>query len=192
MNRAWPAARTAWALLGALALAAGAVGAYFSLRPPGKSEPAPQNEFVLRAHAAPRPLPELAFEDGQGRKRALAGFRDKVVLLNVWATWCVPCREEMPALDRLQQKLGGADFEVLALSIDAGGAAAVKQFYEEIGIRSLAIYVDRSMRTTATLGTVGLPTTLLIDAEGREIGRHIGPAQWDAPEAVRMIAGYMK
>jgi thiol-disulfide isomerase/thioredoxin len=191
MNHAWPAARIAWALFGMLALATGAVGVYFSLRLPGEGEP-PQSGFVFRAHAAPRPVPELVFEDGRGTKRTLADSKGKVVMLNIWATWCVPCREEMPALDQLQQKLGGPDFEVLALSIDVGGAAAVKQFYEEIGIRSLAIYVDRSMRAAATLGTVGLPTTLLIDAEGREIGRHIGPAQWDAPEAVRMIAGYMK
>lgn len=192
MNHAWPAPRIAWALLGMVALATGAVGVYFALRLPGEGEPAPQSGFVFRTHATPRPMPELVFEDGRGTKRTLADFRNKVVLLNIWATWCVPCREEMPALDRLQQKLGGTDFEVLALSIDVGGAAPVKQFYEEIGIRSLAIYVDRSMRTAATLGAVGLPTTLLIDAEGREIGRHIGPAQWDAPEAVRMIAGYMK
>jgi len=192
MNHAWPAARIAWALLGALALAAGAIGAYLSLRPAATSEPAPQSGFVFRTHGAPRPMPEVVFADGEGTGRTLAGFRSRVVLLNVWAPWCAPCREEMPALDRLQQKLGGPGFEVVALSIDAGGAPAVKQFYDEIGIRSLAIYVDRSMRTTATLGIVGLPTTLLVDTEGREIGRHIGPAQWDAPEAVRMIAGYMK
>ena len=194
---AWPATRIAWALLGVLALLAGAVGAYFSLRAGSESEPAPlaapalDGAFAFRVHAAPRPVPDIAFEDGQGRKRALAEFRDKVVLLNVWATWCVPCREEMPALDRVQQKLGGPGFEVLALSIDSGGAVAVENFYDEIGIRALAIYVDPSMRATGTLGAVGIPTTLLVDRQGREIGRRTGPAQWDGPEAVRMIAGYL-
>ena len=192
MSHAWPPSRTAWALLGMLALAAGVIGAYFSTRPPGKSEVAPQNEFLLRAHAAPRPVPELVFEDGKGERRTLAGFRNRVVLLNVWATWCVPCREEMPALDRLQQKLGGPGFEVLALSIDAGGAAAVKQFYDEIGIRSLAIYVDPASQAMGALGVVGIPTTVLIDRQGHEIGRRTGPAQWDGAEAVRMIEGHLK
>ena len=185
-------ARTGWALFGLLVLLAAGIGTYFSVRSASESRPASNGALMFRAHDTPRTVAEIAFEDAQGSKRTLAQSRGKVVLVNVWATWCVPCREEMPALDRLQRKLGGSGFEVLALSIDAGGAAAVKQFYDEIGIRSLAIYVDRSMRAAATLGTMGLPTTLLIDAEGREIGRHIGPAQWDAPEAVRMIAGYMK
>ena len=185
MSHAWPPARIAWALAGVLALAAGVLGAYFSLRPAGK------NEFVFRAHAAPSAMPELVFEDGQGARRTLAGFKDRVVLLNVWATWCVPCREEMPGLDRLQQKLGGPGFEVLALSIDAGGAAAVKQFYAEIGIRSLATYVDPASRAMGALGLIGIPTTLLIDRQGREIGRRTGPAQWDGVEAVRMIEGHL-
>ena len=191
MNHAWPAARIAWALLGVLVLAAGALGAYLSTRPSAKTEPAPRNGFVFRAHAAPRPMPELVFEDGRGARRTLAGFKNKVVLLNVWATWCVPCREEMPALDRLQQKLGGPDFEVLALSIDAGGAAAVKQFYDEIGIRSLGIYVDPASRAMGSLGLVGIPTTVLIDRQGREIGRRTGPAEWDGAEAIRMFEGYL-
>ena len=186
-----------WALFGMLALLAGGIGAYLSL-PGNESQPAPlaapksDGSLVFRIHDAPRPVAELAFEDAQGSKRSLAQFRGKTVLVNIWATWCVPCREEMPALDRLQRKLGGPGFEVLALSIDAGGAAAVKEFYEEVGIRSLPIYVDRSMRAASTLGAVGVPTTLLIDAEGREIGRRTGPAQWDGPEAVRLISRTMK
>ena len=191
MNHAWPAARIAWALLGALALAAGAAGAYFSLHPSGQGEPTPRNDFVLRAHASPRPVPELVFEDGRGARRTLADFKGKVVLLNVWATWCVPCREEMPALDRLQHKLGGPEFEVVALSIDAGGAAAVKKFYDEIGIRSLGIYVDPASRAMGSLGLVGIPTTLLVDRQGREIGRRTGPAEWDGAEAVRMFEEYV-
>ena len=192
-----PAERVAWGLLGLLALLAGGIGAYFSLRPGNEREPtplatpAPEGAFVFRTHASPRTIPEVAFEDSEGRQRTLAEFRGKVVLLNVWATWCTPCREEMPALDRLQQKLGGPGFQVLALSIDAGGTPAVKRFYDEIGIRALAIYVDPATRATASLAIVGVPTTLLIDRQGREIGRRTGPAEWDGPEAVRMIAGYL-
>ena len=189
---AWTRARVAWSAVGALALAASGFGVYLSVRPASESEPARDGAFVFRTHAAPRPVPDLAFEDGEGRKRTLADFRGKTVLLNVWATWCVPCREEMPALDRLQQKLGGPGFEVLALSIDAGGAAAVRHFFEVTGIRSLGIYIDPSTAAMSALGIVGIPTTLLLDRDGREIGRRTGPVPWDGPEATRMIANHLE
>ena len=189
-------ARAWWGLVGIVTLAVAAAGAYFSVRPAGQGEPAPASSaahgFVLRVNQAPRALPELAFEDGEGRKRSLSEFGGKVVLLNLWATWCTPCRKEMPALDRLQQKLGGPEFEVLALSIDVAGAPAVKRFYEETGVRSLAVYVDPTTQASTALGTVGIPTTLLIDRQGREIGRRTGPAEWDGPEAVRLIEGHLK
>ena len=145
---------------------------------------APPN-FVI--HDAPKPLPELAFTDGTGAARTLAEFKGKVVLLNVWATWCIPCRKEMPTLDRLQAKLGGPGFEVVALSIDRGGIARVKEFYTEIGISNLAIYVDTSGRAASEFGIFGLPGTLLLDREGREIGRLIGPAEWDSPEMMTFL-----
>jgi thiol-disulfide isomerase/thioredoxin len=196
MNPGWRSPRVVWGLFGAVALGAGVAGAYLSLQLAGEGRPAAPSTAarggsVLRIHDAPRSLPDLGFEDGEGRKRTLSQFRGKVVLLNVWATWCAPCREEMPALDRVQQKLGGPGFEVLALSIDTGGTAAVKRFYEETGVRSLALYADPTMRATATLGAMGVPTTLLIDAQGREIARHTGPAQWDAPEVVRGIERHL-
>jgi thiol-disulfide isomerase/thioredoxin len=183
--------RIAWAVVGVLGLVASGAGVYFSMRPAGESEPAPLAAAPLRVLDVPRPLPEIAFEDDRGRKRTLADFSGRTVLLNVWATWCVPCREEMPALDRLQQKLGGPGFEVLALSIDADGVAPVKRFYADNGIRSLRIYVDPAMRATGSLAVVGVPTTLLIDRRGREVGRRSGPAQWDGPEATRTIAAYL-
>jgi len=89
------------------------------------------------------------------------------VLLNLWATWCVPCRKEMPSLDRLQAQLGGPAFEVVALSIDKS-PQAVREFYREYGIRKLALYIDPSAEVTSTLGAVGIPTTLLVDGDGRE------------------------
>ncbi len=183
--------RAAWALAGLFVLALSAAGVYVSFRSTAAPPARPQGDFVMRIHETPRALAELAFEDGAGRGRSLSQWQGKVVLLNVWATWCAPCREEMPALDRLQRKLGGRDFEVLALSIDSQGAGPVKRFYEELGIRSLAVYVDPSMRATATLGAVGVPTTLLIDRQGREIGRRTGPAEWDGPQAVRMFEEYV-
>ena len=131
----------------------------------------------------PKPLPEIQFTDGAGKARTLGDFKGKVVLLNVWATWCVPCRKEMPTLDRLQAALGGADFEFVALSIDAKGMDAVNKFYAESGIQHLARYVTPAGNAALeTLGVFGLPATLLIDRQGRELGRKIGPAEWDSPE----------
>lgn len=147
--------------------------------------PEPPENFVL--HDAPKPLPEIRFHDGQGKARSLADFRGKVVLLNIWATWCAPCRREMPTLDRLQATLGGPDFEVVALSIDRAGLDVVRKFYAEVGIGNLAMYIDSSGKAWSKLGVVGLPMTFLIDREGREIGRLVGPAEWDAPEMLGFL-----
>lgn len=189
MTPGWRPVRLAWALFGAVALVAGGAGTYLALKQGGEAIAA--DAAVLRMHATPRPLPEIAFEDGKGKPVTLAGFRGRTVLLNVWATWCPPCREEMPSLDALQKALGGPGFEVVALSIDAGGAPVVERFYKEMGIASLAIYVDPGMGAAGQLATPGVPTTLLIDRGGRELGRHAGPAQWDSPEALRVISSYM-
>ena len=146
---------------------------------------------VFNIHPQPRALPNVRFADGNGRGMTLRDLRGKVILLNVWATWCPPCRKEMPTLDRLQAKLGGPDFEVVALSIDRGGPFVVRAFYEEIGISALPIYLDETTDAATELGVVALPVTLLIDREGREIGRKIGPAEWDSPEIVTLIRGYI-
>jgi thiol-disulfide isomerase/thioredoxin len=187
MSAHWSPVRIAWALFGALVLVGAGAGTYLTLHREARTEQA----FVLKMHASPRALPDLAFVDDAGKPKQLSDFRGKAVLLNIWATWCPPCREEMPSLDRLQKTLGGPGFEVVALSLDADGALAVKRFYEETGIGALAIYVDPGMRATRQLSTPGVPTTLLIDAQGRELGRHSGPAQWDDPEAVRAISRYV-
>jgi len=141
---------------------------------------------------APQPVPDIRFQNAERKPYTLSNFRGKVVLLNLWATWCVPCRMEMPALDRLQQKLGGAGFEVIALSMDNGGPAAVRRFYDEIGIRVLAIYVDPTMEAAGKLRTLGIPTTLLIDREGRERWRKTGPAEWDSPEMVESLRAKLR
>ena len=139
----------------------------------------------------PRDLPAVVFTEENGREVTLDQFRGRVVLLNVWATWCVPCRKEMPTLDRLQAKLGGQDFEVVALSIDQDGIAAVRKFYQEVGIKHLRIYNDPTADATARLNILGIPATLLIDRTGREAGRALGPAEWDAPDVVELIRKYM-
>ena len=141
--------------------------------------------FVV--HDAPRPLPEVGFVDAEGATHALSGFRGQTVLLNLWATWCGPCRREMPTLDRLQATLGGADFQVVALSIDRAGVEPVRKFYAELGVQQLAIYVDSSGKSMRALSALGLPTTLLIDRAGREVARKIGPAEWDGPEMIALI-----
>lgn len=131
---------------------------------------------------ARKPIAELRFQDGTGRPRSLADFQGKLVLVNIWATWCAPCREEMPTLERLQTELGGPDFEVVALSIDQQGPQVVRRFFDDIDIKALQLYVDPSAQAVYKLGAAGLPMTLLVDRAGREIGRHSGPAKWDAPE----------
>ena len=146
---------------------------------------------VFAINSQPRVLPTIRFADEKERAMTLQDFRGKFVLLNLWATWCAPCRAEMPTLDRLQAKLGGPDFEVAALSIDRGVPIVVRTYYDEIGIKALRIYIDQSGEASSALGVNGIPATLLIDRAGRELGRKIGPAEWDSPEVVTMIQGYL-
>jgi thiol-disulfide isomerase/thioredoxin len=163
--------RTFVALIGALL--------WFAAVSAGAAEP----PMVL--NETPKPLPEINFTDGTGHARTLADFKGKVVLLNVWATWCGPCRKEMPTLDRLQAALGGPDFEVVPLSIDRRGLEVVNKFYAEIGIEHLARYLAPSASEAFDkLSVFGLPATFLIDRQGRELGRRDGPAEWDSPEMI--------
>ncbi len=151
--------------------------------------PAPQG-FVV--HDTPQGIANIRFVDKDGTRMDIADFRGRVVLLNVWATWCVPCRVEMPTLDALQAELGGPDFEVLALSIDSTGPGIVQRFFDDTGIRNLNMYVDTTMLSATALRAVGLPTTLLIGRDGKEIGRLVGPAEWDAPEMVDFLRSSTK
>ncbi|HEX2114112.1 MAG TPA: TlpA disulfide reductase family protein [Alphaproteobacteria bacterium] len=138
-------------------------------------------------HAAPAPVPPLAFADATGRSVSLDDFKGKLVLLNLWATWCGPCVEEMPSLDRLQAKLGSADFAVLALAMDKQGRALVEPFLAKLGVTNLPMYLDPSGAAIRALKARGLPTTLLIDREGREIGRLEGAAAWDSEAAAAFL-----
>ncbi len=145
---------------------------------------AQQPAFDFDIHAAPVAVPDLLFTGADGTQRSLEDFRGRYVLLNVWATWCAPCRVEMPTLDALQRELGGPGFEVIALSTDTGRRPAVDRLFDEVGIEYLDPVIDDTGAAMLDLGIYALPATLLIDPDGREVGRKIGPAEWDSPEAV--------
>ena len=150
------------------------------------AEDTPQN-FVL--YGASQLLPDFRFQDSAGKPLGLSSFRGKIVLLNIWATWCGPCRKEMPTLDRLQAKLGGTDFAVVPLSIDQTGMGTIESFYHEFGIEHLGKYLDADGEAASRVNTIGVPTTLLIDRQGRELGRLVGPAEWDSPDMIAFLQG---
>lgn len=154
---------------------------------PAASERAGEASRAFVMHETPQPVPELSFVSGEGEKLSLADFRGRTILLNIWATWCLPCRREMPAFDRLQAELGGRGFEVVPLSIDSDGVPKVRAFYQELGLKSLGIYIDALGKAPNRVGALGIPTTLLIDPEGREAARLAGEADWDGPEFVTII-----
>jgi thiol-disulfide isomerase/thioredoxin len=139
----------------------------------------------------PKRLPELTFTDADGKPRALADFQGKTVLLNLWATWCVPCRKEMPALDALQAKLGSDRFEVVAVNIDTRNLDKPKAWLQEVGITKLGYYADPSAKVFQDLKAIGkafgMPTTLLVDPQGCELGALAGPAEWASDDAVKLI-----
>ncbi len=156
--------------------------------PTSSTNPLSQGEmikFVFKRE--PEALGDIAFVDGTGAAKTLADFKGRVVLLNVWATWCVPCRKEMPALDRLQKDLSSDKFEVVALSVDRGGVEASRKFLDSISVSSLKLYVDPTAKMSSPLKIIGMPTTLLINAEGKEVGRLTGEAVWDSDDAKKLI-----
>jgi len=140
----------------------------------------------------PVELANVTFSDEAGAAKTLSDFKGKVVLLNLWATWCLPCRHEMPSLDRLQKELGSDQFEVVALSLDRAGKDAARKFFDEIEIANLKLYIDPTMKAGNGLRAVGMPTTILIGKDGKELGRLPGPAEWDGPAAKALIAEALK
>ena len=158
-------------------------------RPAARHSPALDREMTaFRFHPEPREIANVRFVDGSGAARSLSDWKGKVVLLNLWATWCAPCRKEMPALDRLQKALGSDVFEVVPLNLDRGGVETAKKFLDQIKNEALKLYADPSTRASTELNAVGMPTTILIDRDGRELGRIVGPAEWDGADAQRLIA----
>jgi len=141
--------------------------------------------------AAPKPLPQLSFKDADGKPLTLADFKGRTVLLNLWATWCVPCRKEMPSLDALQAKLGGKDFQVVAINVDTRNLDKPRAWLQEVGVSRLGYYADPSMKIFQDLKAAGkafgMPTTLLIDRNGCELGTMAGPAEWASDDAIKLI-----
>lgn len=146
---------------------------------------------ALTLASQPKPLPELTFTTPDGTKASLADFKGRTVLLNLWATWCVPCRQEMPALDRLQGMLGSKDFAVVAVNIDTAKLDRPKAFLHETGVKNLTLYTDSKAGVFETLKqagkVIGLPATILIGKDGCEIGTMAGPAQWDSEDALTLL-----
>ncbi len=141
---------------------------------------------------APRPVPapEATFQTADGQRLALADFRGKVAVVNFWATWCAPCVEEMPALDRLHASLSPERIEVVAISVDRGGARQVAPFFAAHGLRHLPVYLDPTGASMRAFAVRGLPTTVVVDADGYERGRLEGAAAWDSPAAAALLRGF--
>ena len=139
----------------------------------------------------PLRLPGLTFQDAAGKPLTLEHWRGRTILLNLWATWCVPCRKEMPALDALEQRLGGPRFEVVAVNIDTRDPDKPKTWLKEVGVQKLAYYADPTASTFQDLKAVGrafgMPTTLLVDPQGCEIATIAGPAEWASDDAIKLI-----
>ena len=178
----------AMALLLSVVLACG-IFASGAAKASGSPEAAEAPNNAPRFEPVPRLAPPSAvsFLDATGRRDSLDEFVGRVVLLNLWATWCPPCVEEMPSLDRLQAQLGGGAFQVVAVSLDGGGLATVKPFFARLKLEHLGIYLDPAGMTQRVLGVNGLPTSFLLDRKGRVIGRFEGAARWDGAGTVRLI-----
>jgi thiol-disulfide isomerase/thioredoxin len=141
--------------------------------------------FVIKPER--KPVPEISFVTENGEATSLKAWKGRVVLVNLWATWCVPCREEMPALAELQSAMGSPDFEVVAISVDRKGVEASGKFMQEVGATALKLYADPSTDALGKFQAVGLPASILIDRQGREIGRLLGPAEWNSADAQALI-----
>ncbi len=184
-------------VLGLFAASAGILCAKLLSEIPGSlnsaRNPAAETQSLgkLITLSQPEQAPDLAFTAAGGTAHHLSEWRGKVVLVNLWATWCAPCKEELPSLDRLQAELGGDTFAVLALSTDKGGPAQPKTFLAQEGLTHLAVYNDSSMGAITALKAEGLPTSVILDKQGREVARLIGPAKWDSPELAAKIKAFM-
>lgn len=138
-------------------------------------------------NAPPLPAPETEFLTATGDTVSLESFRGKVVLVNFWATWCAPCIREMPSIDRLSAAIGSDDFVIVAVSEDRKGAEVAVPFLKKLGIENFTTYVDTRMQLARGFRLIGMPTTYLIDREGRIVGSLSGTAEWDSPEAVALV-----
>lgn len=154
--------------------------------PPLKGE---MRDFVLAK--PPKPAPALSFTGMDGKELTLADFKGKLAVINLWATWCAPCIKEMPSLDRMNARLAPQGLALLAISQDRGGAKTVAPFIEKLGLKSLPVYLDPTGGVQRALGVRGLPTTIVFDGAGRELGRFEGDANWDGPDARELLTHFL-
>jgi thiol-disulfide isomerase/thioredoxin len=151
---------------------------------------------ALTMATAPLRLPDLAFEDAEGKPKKLSDWRGRTVLVNLWATWCVPCRTEMPALDSLQTRLGGPNFEVVAVNIDTRDPEKPKKFLKDANLTRLGYFSDQKAKVFQDLKAIGralgMPTSVLVDGQGCEIATIAGPAEWGSDDAIKLITAAMK
>jgi len=151
---------------------------------------------ALTMASAPLKLPDLAFEDADGKPKKLSDFRGKTLLVNLWATWCVPCRKEMPALDQLQTKLAGPNFEVVAINIDTRDPEKPKTFLKDANLTRLGYFSDPKAKVFQDLKAIGralgMPTSVLVDPQGCEIATIAGPAEWASEDAQKLIRAAVK
>src|ERR1700761_8677376 len=162
-----------------------------------KLAPLAQGEVAaLTMATTPLRLPDLAFEDADGKPKKLSDWRGRTVLVNLWAPWCVPCRKEMPALDSLQTKLGGPDFEVVAVNIDTRDPDKPKNFLKDANLTRLGYFTDQKAKVFQDLKSIGralgMPTSVLVDGQGCEIATIAGPAEWASDDAVKLIQAAAK
>ncbi len=149
-----------------------------------------RNQFAFLRPQKPAPMTPILAEDGS--MMILDRYRGKVILLNLWATWCPPCIRELPALDRLQSALGGRNFTVMALSIDEADMEVPVSFVRGLGLENLDVYLDFTGSIAKGFPLYGLPITYLIDRRGLVIGYLVGAADWDSPEAIRFLGHYIE
>jgi thiol-disulfide isomerase/thioredoxin len=159
--------------------------------------PLAQGEVAaLTMATTPLKLPDLAFEDADGKPRKLSDWRGRTVLVNLWATWCVPCRREMPALEGLQTKLGGPDFQVVAVNIDTRDPDKPKNFLKDAKLTRLGYFNDQKAKVFQDLKSIGralgMPTSVLVDGQGCEIATIAGPADWASEDAIKLITAAIK
>lgn len=186
------------------ALIAGALGIYWFQSPERKALSGEEAKIVndggglakslatgkmaaFLVHGQAKSVAPLNFTTATGEAKTLANWSGKIILVNLWATWCAPCRKEMPDLAKLQTVLGGADFEVVAISVDRKGAEASAAFLQEAGADQLQLYLDPSSKVLNDLQALGLPATVLVDRKGQELGRLLGPADWASDDAQNLI-----
>ena len=175
--------RSGWVLVMALLLALPRPGA-LAQADAAPADQAPLGEFIPASR--PWPAPPTGFTDAEGKTVSLRDFADKLVLVNLWATWCAPCRYEMPSLERLQTRLG-EKITILAISEDRGGSKAVAPFIAKLGLRAVKIYLDPESAVGGAFKVDGLPTSFLIDRQGRVLGRVEGEAEWDSPKMLTIL-----